>query len=155
MLVLVQHRGSACFWTRMPSMLPCSHCYLQIREMVCKVWGSGAQWVTLCLWLLQTLRFQQQTNFCLESCTYICKVKEGSPAYLSGLQSGNFQFCCCSFHFADVEIKPEWGRGSISVNQGAPSSFQARRECRFVGVSSTPFLIEETFAFWSCFCNCS
>ncbi|KAL8183332.1 UNVERIFIED_CONTAM: hypothetical protein K2H54_037249 [Gekko kuhli] len=37
---------------------------------------------------IQTLRFQQQTNCCLESCTYICKVKEGSPAYLSGLQSG-------------------------------------------------------------------
>ncbi|XP_015267047.1 PREDICTED: cytohesin-interacting protein [Gekko japonicus] len=37
---------------------------------------------------IQTLRFQQQTNCCLGSCTYICKVKEGSPAYLSGLQSG-------------------------------------------------------------------
>ncbi|XP_077176116.1 cytohesin-interacting protein [Paroedura picta] len=37
---------------------------------------------------IQTLRFQPQTNCSLESCTYICKVKEGSPAYLSGLQSG-------------------------------------------------------------------
>ncbi|XP_054827781.1 cytohesin-interacting protein [Eublepharis macularius] len=37
---------------------------------------------------IQTLRFQQQSNCCLESCTYICKVKEGSPAHLSGLQSG-------------------------------------------------------------------
>ncbi|XP_060113111.1 cytohesin-interacting protein [Heteronotia binoei] len=37
---------------------------------------------------IQTLRFQQQIHCCLESCTYICKVKEGSPAYLSGLQSG-------------------------------------------------------------------
>ncbi|XP_048341663.1 cytohesin-interacting protein [Sphaerodactylus townsendi] len=37
---------------------------------------------------IQTLRFQPQTNCCLESCTYICKVKEGSPASLSGLQSG-------------------------------------------------------------------
>nr|XP_056717538.1 cytohesin-interacting protein [Euleptes europaea] len=37
---------------------------------------------------IQTLRFQQQTNCCLESFTYVCKVKEGSPASLSGLQSG-------------------------------------------------------------------
>ncbi|XP_053115736.1 cytohesin-interacting protein [Hemicordylus capensis] len=35
-----------------------------------------------------TLRFQSQSNDSLETCTYVCKVKEGSPAHLSRLQSG-------------------------------------------------------------------
>ncbi|XP_061468922.1 cytohesin-interacting protein [Rhineura floridana] len=37
---------------------------------------------------IQTLRFHRQGNHALETCTYICQVKEGSPACLAGLQSG-------------------------------------------------------------------
>ncbi|XP_053263361.1 cytohesin-interacting protein [Podarcis raffonei] len=37
---------------------------------------------------IQTLRLQRHISHSLETCTYICKVKEGSPASLAGLQSG-------------------------------------------------------------------
>ncbi|XP_066493841.1 cytohesin-interacting protein [Tiliqua scincoides] len=38
---------------------------------------------------IQTVRFQRQSHDSLETCTYVYKVKEGSPAHLSGLQSGS------------------------------------------------------------------
>ncbi|XP_062974692.1 cytohesin-interacting protein [Elgaria multicarinata webbii] len=37
---------------------------------------------------IQVLPFQRQSNNFLETYAYVCKVKEGSPAFLSGLQSG-------------------------------------------------------------------
>ncbi|NXU90099.1 CYTIP protein, partial [Xiphorhynchus elegans] len=37
----------------------------------------------------QTVRFPNQNDFSLEVCTCICKIQEGSPAHLSGLQTGD------------------------------------------------------------------
>ncbi|NXC32614.1 CYTIP protein, partial [Campylorhamphus procurvoides] len=38
---------------------------------------------------IQTVRFPNQNDFSLEVCTCICKIQEGSPAHLSGLQTGD------------------------------------------------------------------
>ncbi|NXH23238.1 CYTIP protein, partial [Bucco capensis] len=38
---------------------------------------------------IQTIRFPHQNDCSLEVCTCICKIHEGSPAHLSGLQAGD------------------------------------------------------------------
>uniref|UniRef100_A0A8V5G1N5 Uncharacterized protein n=1 Tax=Melopsittacus undulatus TaxID=13146 RepID=A0A8V5G1N5_MELUD len=40
-------------------------------------------------WLLPTIRFPNQNNYSLDVCTCVCKIQEESPAYLSGLQTGD------------------------------------------------------------------
>ncbi|XP_065527270.1 cytohesin-interacting protein isoform X1 [Lathamus discolor] len=38
---------------------------------------------------IQTIRFPNQNDYSLEVCTCVCKIQEESPAYLSGLQTGD------------------------------------------------------------------
>ncbi|KFQ44454.1 Cytohesin-interacting protein, partial [Nestor notabilis] len=38
---------------------------------------------------IQTIRFPHQNDYSLEVCTCVCKIQEESPAYLSGLQTGD------------------------------------------------------------------
>ncbi|KAM9550620.1 cytohesin-interacting protein [Guaruba guarouba] len=38
---------------------------------------------------IQTIRFPHQNDYSLEVCTCVCKIQEESPAYISGLQTGD------------------------------------------------------------------